>query len=82
MPACRSRTNADDRLPLVSLGPVEGGDGIVEGRDSSDVRSQSSVPHTLDDFTQLATIGLDRLMVPSAGDVQSGVHTLGEPEQF
>src|SRR6266478_5385633 len=31
--ACRSRTNADDRLPLASLGPVEGGDGVVEGRD-------------------------------------------------
>src|SRR6516164_8108135 len=25
--ACRSRTNADDRLPLASFGPVEGGDG-------------------------------------------------------
>jgi hypothetical protein len=28
--ACRSRTNADDRLPLDPLGRVEGGDGIVE----------------------------------------------------
>src|SRR6516165_2285232 len=27
MGACRSRTNADDRLPLASLGPVEGGSG-------------------------------------------------------
>jgi hypothetical protein len=31
MGACRSRTNADDRLPLAPLGPVEGGDGVVEG---------------------------------------------------
>ena len=54
-----SRTNADDRLPLASLGPVEGGDGIVEGRDGADVRPQSSVPHSLDDRAQLGTIGLD-----------------------
>ena len=26
-----SRTNVDDRLPLVPLGRVEGGDGVVEG---------------------------------------------------
>src|SRR5215472_5479341 len=55
----RSRTNADDRLPRASLGRVEGGDGIVEGRDVADVRLQSSVPHPLDDLTQLGTIGLD-----------------------
>src|SRR5262249_52128731 len=59
MDACRSRTNADDRLPLASLGWVEGGDGIVEGRDVADVRPQSPVPHPLDDLTQLGTIGLD-----------------------
>src|SRR5438874_10120588 len=59
MGACRSRTNADDHLPLASLGPVEGGDGIVEGRDGADVRPQSSVPHPLDDLSQLGTIGLD-----------------------
>src|SRR5262245_11946634 len=59
MGACRSRTNADDRLPRASLGRVEGGDGIVEGRDVADVRPQSSVPHPLDDLTQLGTIGLD-----------------------
>src|SRR5262249_3894359 len=39
-----SRTNADDRLPLTSLGRVEGGDGFVEGRDVADVRPQSSLP--------------------------------------
>ena len=59
MGACRSRTNADDRLPLASLGRVQGGDGIVEGRDVADVRPQSSVTHPLDDLTQLGTIGLD-----------------------
>ena len=64
MGACRSRTNADDRLPLDPLGidplgRVEGGDGIVEGRDVADVRPQSSVTHPLDDLHQLGTIGLD-----------------------
>ena len=54
-----SRTNADDRLPLDPLGRVKGGDSIVEGRDGADVRPQSSVPHPLDDLTQLGTIGLD-----------------------
>src|SRR5438067_8247014 len=52
-------TNADDRLPLESLGRVEGGDSIIEGRDVADVGSQSSVPHPLDDLTQLGAIGLD-----------------------
>ena len=41
------------------VGRVEGRDGIVEGRDVADVRPQSSVPHPLDDLTQLGTIGLD-----------------------
>src|SRR3954465_3545436 len=54
-----SRTNADDRLPADPLGRVEGGDGLVEGRDVADVRPQSSVPHPLDELTQLGTIGLD-----------------------
>src|SRR5262245_62772918 len=56
---CRSLTNADNRLSRAALGRVEGGDGIVEGRDFADVRPQSSVSHTLDDLTQLGTIGLD-----------------------
>src|SRR5215831_17750234 len=59
MDACRLRTNADDRLPLDPLGRVEGGDGIVEGRRVADVRPQSSVPHPLDDLTQLGAIGHD-----------------------
>jgi hypothetical protein len=33
-----SRTNADDRLPVDPLGRIEGGDGVVEGRDVADVR--------------------------------------------
>src|SRR5262245_38451783 len=54
-----SRTNVDDRLTPPSLGRVEGGDGILEGRDVADVRPQSSVTHPLHDLTQLGTIGLD-----------------------
>src|SRR5215475_14655767 len=57
--ACCARKNADDRLPRASLGRIEGGDGIVEGRDVADVRSQSSVLYPLGDLTQLGTIGLD-----------------------
>src|SRR6516165_6017200 len=57
--ACRSRTNADYSLPVDPLGLVEGGDGVIEGRDGADVRPQSSVAHPLDDLTQLGTIGLD-----------------------
>src|SRR5437868_7900815 len=53
------RTNADDRLPLGSLGRVERRNGIVEGCDVAYVRPQSSVPHALGDLTQLGTIGLD-----------------------
>src|SRR6185312_5655185 len=54
-----SWTNADDRLSLASLGRVQGGDGVVEGRDVADVRPQSYVSHPLDDLTQLGTMGLD-----------------------
>src|ERR1700756_3146468 len=54
-----SRTNADDRLPADPLGRVEGGNGIVEGRDVADVRPQPSAPDPLDDLTQLGTIGQD-----------------------
>src|ERR1043166_6869525 len=80
--ACRSRTNADDRLPADSLGRIESGDGIVEGRDLADVRPQSSVTHPPDDLTQLGAIGLDdevdgqavggpRLRRPHDGDQRS-----------
>src|SRR5262249_19642200 len=59
MCACRSRTNADDRLPVDPRGRIECGDGIVECRDVADVLPQSSVPYPLHDLTQLGTIGLD-----------------------
>src|SRR6266480_2371419 len=59
MGACRSRTNADDRLPADPLGRIEGRDGIVQGCDVAYVRPQSSVPHPLHDLTQLGAIGLD-----------------------
>ena len=51
--------NGDDRLPLASLGGVEGGDGVVEGRGGADVRPQSAVTHPLDDLGQPGAIGLD-----------------------
>src|SRR6476620_9853075 len=51
--------NADNCLPLASLGPIEGGDGIVESRDVADIRPQSSVPYPLDELTQLGAIGYD-----------------------
>ena len=52
-------TNADDRLALDPLCRVEGGNGVVEGRDVADVRPQSSVPHPPDELTQLGAIGYD-----------------------
>src|SRR5215468_8541916 len=51
--------NADDRLPLASLGPVEGGDGIVEGSHFADVCPQPTIPDPLDELTQLGAIGYD-----------------------
>src|SRR3989454_11723787 len=53
------RTNADDRLPVASLGRVEGGDGIVEGSHFADVCPQPTIPDPLDDLTQLGAIGYD-----------------------
>src|SRR5690348_8927261 len=55
----RSATNADDCLAHAPLGRIQGGDGIIEGRDVADVRPQPSVPHPLDDLSQLGTVGLD-----------------------
>jgi hypothetical protein len=49
--------SADDRLSLASLGLVEGGDRIVESSHFADVRPQSTIPHPLDDLTQLGAIG-------------------------
>jgi len=43
--------NADDRLSLDPLGPVEGSDGIVEGSRVADVCPQPTNPDPLDEFT-------------------------------
>src|SRR3954465_2119226 len=50
---------ADDRLSLDPLGPVEGGNGIVEGSHVADVCPQPTIPEPLDDLTQLGAIGYD-----------------------
>src|SRR3954447_4243659 len=50
--ACRSRTNADDRLALDPLYRVEGRDGVIEGRDFADVRPHSPVTRPPDNLTQ------------------------------
>jgi hypothetical protein len=49
--------DADVRLAAGPLGHIENGNGIVEGRDAANVRAQSSVAYSPDDFTRLATIG-------------------------
>src|SRR5258705_1962168 len=54
-----SRTNADDRLSPDPFGPVEGGDGIVEGSHFANVCPQPTIPDPLDDLTQLGAIGYD-----------------------
>src|SRR3954449_8636222 len=51
--------NADDRFSLDPLGPVEGGNGIVEGSHVADVYPQPTIPEPLDDLTQLGAIGYD-----------------------
>src|SRR5262249_38891806 len=51
--------NADDRLSFGPLGPVEGGNRIVEGSDFADVCPQPTNPNPLDELTQLGAIGLD-----------------------
>src|ERR1700740_359548 len=54
-----SRTNTDHRLAVDPLGPVEGGDGVIEGRYFADVRPHSSVTCPPDNLAQLGMIGLD-----------------------
>jgi hypothetical protein len=51
--------NADDRLSLDPLGPVEGGNRIVEGSHLADVCPQPTNPDPLDELTQLGAIGHD-----------------------
>src|SRR5690348_1196543 len=86
MGACRSRMNADDRLPADPLGRIESGDGIVESRDVADVRPQSSVTHPLNDLTQLGAIGhenkVDRQAVggPRLGRTSDGHQCSSGPD--
>ena len=54
-----SRTNANDRLSLDPLGPVEGGNRIVEGSHVADVCPQPTNPDPLDELTQLGAIWYD-----------------------
>jgi hypothetical protein len=49
--------NADDRLSLDPLGPVEGANRIVECDDVADVCPQPTNPDPLDELTQLGAIG-------------------------
>src|SRR5215470_2432022 len=51
--------NADDRLPLDPLGPVEGGNRIVEGSHVADVCPQLTIPDPLHELTQLGAIRYD-----------------------
>src|SRR5499425_224702 len=51
--------NADDRLSLDPLGPVEGGNRIVEGSHVADVCPQPTNPDPLDELTQLGAIWYD-----------------------
>src|ERR1700745_2053650 len=51
--------NADDRLSLDPLGPVEGGNRIVEDSRVADVCPQPTNPDPLDELTQLGAIGYD-----------------------
>ena len=48
-------------LSFASLGRVEDCKGIVEGCDVADVWAQSSVSHSLDDFTQLGRALAERV---------------------
>src|SRR5246127_4101564 len=54
-----SLTNANDRLSLDPLGPVEGGNRIVEGSYDADVCPQPTNPDPLDELTQLGGIWYD-----------------------
>src|SRR5215467_3998016 len=51
--------NADDRLSLDPLGPVEGGNRIVEGSHVADVCPQLTIPDPLHELTQLGAIRYD-----------------------
>src|SRR4051812_9159729 len=53
------QTNTDDRLSVDPLGPVEGGNGMVEFSQVADVCPQTTIPDPLDELTQLGAIGYD-----------------------
>src|SRR5215475_7260327 len=53
------RMNSDDRLSFDPVGPVEGGNRIVEGSHVADVCPHSSVTCPPDNLTQLGAIGYD-----------------------
>src|SRR6266576_1627818 len=61
------RTNADDRLSLDPLGPVESGDGIVKGSPIADVCPQPTTPQPVDELIQLSVIGYDYEVDSKAG---------------
>src|SRR5215831_8675234 len=71
--------NPDDRLSPDPLGRIERRNGIAKGRDVADDRPQTSVPHPLDNRTQLGAIGHDDEVdrrpraAPSAGRRRSSV---------
>src|SRR5438045_5624376 len=52
------RKTTNDRLSVASR-LVEGGNGLVEGSHFADVCPQSTIPHPLDDLTQLGAVGYD-----------------------
>src|SRR6202008_2423879 len=59
--------NPDDCLSLVPLGPVEGGNRIVEGSHFADVCPQPTNADPLDELTQLGAIGFnDEVDSPAA----------------
>src|SRR3984893_16126889 len=59
--------NADDCLSLDPLGPVEGGNRIVEGSHFADVCPQPTNADPLDELTQLGAIGFnDEVDSPAA----------------
>ena len=55
----RSGVRVDNGLALAPLDWVERGDGVVEGRDGSDVHVKMPVPHPVGNLRQLARNGLD-----------------------
>src|ERR1700739_2267352 len=59
--------NADDRLSLDPLGPLEGGNRIVEGGHVADICPQPTNPDPLDELTQLGAIGYDDEVDSQAG---------------